>query len=119
MNENLGDIRVISRDNPEYESYKANPPRRMGQTVNTPFYDDVVKAINGSETGDILLITIPHGIRYANLKKILYNRGFTGSDISINRQERDASGNLLPVALRPMRVFKKSDKKGRTLDDNK
>lgn len=111
-----GEIRVVTRSNPEYNHYVQLPSKRMGQNDNTPFYDNVVRAINAVEPDDILLISIPHGIRYTNLRKVLFHRGFTEEDVEICRQQRDPAGNSIPGPLRPMRVKKLREVEGKVLN---
>ncbi len=115
-NMDLENISVVKPGTTTYDQLQGNKKKTNGHNKSTPFYNSVVTAINEAEVGDILLIPLPPGVRGFNLPKILYNRGFSRGSLNIFRQEQDASGRNLPPKLRPMRIEKMKNEKGRIVN---
>jgi hypothetical protein len=85
--------------------------------ASTRFYNEVVSAYNQCKVGAIMIVPVPEGIKYYNLKNVLLGRDLEpGVDVKVARQETGPDGVLLPRSERPAKIKKLTSKKGRIID---
>lgn len=85
--------------------------------ASTRFYNSVVEAYNSCKVGAIMIVPIPEGIKYYNLRNILKGRGLVpGEDFKVARQETGPEGDLLPRSNRPAKIKKLTKVKARVID---
>jgi len=113
------DTKAISVVEPGHKNYEnLDVMEKPGSRhASTKFYNEVVRAYNQCKVGAIMIVPIPEGVKYYNLRNILQGRGLVpGEDVKVARQETGPDGELLPRSHRPAKIKKLTSKKGRVID---
>jgi len=113
------DMKSISVVEPGHKKYDELDVMESGGSrwASTKFYNEVVRAYNECKVGAIMIVPVPAGVKYYNLKNIMRGRGLVpGEDLKIARQETGPDGELLPRSNRPAKIKKLTKNKGRLID---
>lgn len=113
------DMKSISVVEPGHKKYDDLDVMDKGGSrhASTRFYNQVIRAYNDCKVGAIMIVPIPDGIKFYNLRNVLKGRGLDpAEDFKVARQEAGPDGELLPRANRPAKVKKLTKVKGRLID---
>ncbi len=110
-------IMAVDPDNRRYKDIDIDPAKLSSRKQSMLFYNELVEAYNGRVVGSILLIPMPKGFRFHNLKPILKGRGLVPErDFFVTLMKEDADGNRLPKSEFRIKLKKLTGTVGKVID---